>query len=120
MVYFYDSYAIIEMLENNPKYLKFSEDIITTSTINLFEVYYYLLKKYNKPTADYWSRILDLIFLEITPKISIEASKFKFRYKKDKLSLVDCIGYVLAIRNNLKFLTGDKKFKNKLNVEFVE
>jgi len=34
--------------------------------------------------------------------------------------LTDCVGYVLAIRNNLKFLTGDEKFENKKNVEFVK
>ncbi|MBU1159908.1 hypothetical protein KKD04_01860 [Patescibacteria group bacterium] len=120
MSYFYDSYAIIEILERNENYLKFSEHIIITSTLNLFEVYYYLLIKHNKITADYWAKNLNLDFLEISPIISVEASKFRFDNKKEKLSLVDCVGYILALKNNLKFLTGDEKFKNKKNVEFVK
>ena len=120
MFYFYDSYAIIEILERNKNYLKFSEDIITTSVLDLFEVYYYLLKKHNKITADYWAKKLNFNFLEISPLVSIEASRFRFDNKKEKLSLVDCVGYILALKNNMKFLTGDEKFENKKNVEFVK
>ena len=120
MPYFYDSYAIIEILERNESYLKFSEHLITTSVLNLFEVYYYLLKKHNQMTANYWAKKLNFNFLEIVPTVSIEASKFRFDNKKEKLSLVDCVGYILALKNNLKFLTGDEKFGNKKDVEFVK
>jgi len=34
--------------------------------------------------------------------------------------MTDCIGYVIAERNKMRFLTGDEKFKNKKNVEFVK
>ena len=120
MSYFYDTYAIIEILERNENYLKFSEQIIITSVLNLFEVYYYLLTKHNKITADYWAEKLNLDFIKIDSIVSIEASKFRFDNKKEKLSLTDCVGYILALKNNLKFLTGDKKFENKKNVEFVK
>ena len=60
MSYFYDTYAIIEILERNKNYFKFSEQIITTGVLNLFEVYYYFLTKHNKITADYWARKLNL------------------------------------------------------------
>ena len=117
---FYDSYAIIEILERNKNYLKFSNNLITTSVLDLFEVHYYLLKKHNKITADYWAKKLNFNFIEIDPVVSIEASKFRFDNKKEKLSIVDCIGYILALKHNLKFLTGDEKFENKKNVEFVK
>ena len=120
MSYFYDSYAIIEILERNENYLKFSNNVITTSVLDLFEVYYYLLKKHNKITADYWAKKLNFNFLEIAPLVSIEASEFRFDNKKEDLSLVDCVGYILALKNILKFLTGDEKFENKENVEFVK
>ena len=38
----------------------------------------------------------------------------------EKLSFIDCIGYYLAKKNKAKFLTGDEKFKNMENVEFVK
>ena len=120
MPYFYDSYAIIEILERNKNYLKFSEHIITTSVLNLFEVYYSLLTKHNKITADYWAKKLNFNFIEIDSIVSVEASKFRFDNKKEKLSLTDCVGYILALKNNMKFLTGDEKFEKKKNVEFVK
>ena len=120
MVYFYDSYAIIEILEENQNYINFKDEIIFTSVLNLFEVYYYLLRVYDKKTADFWVNNFDFNFLELIPEISIEASKLRFENKKKDLSLTDCVGYILAINNNLKFLTGDSKFENMENVEFIK
>jgi uncharacterized protein len=48
----------------------------------------------------------------------IKASDLK--RKKRKLSIPDCIGYVVAKREGAKFLTGDKEFENFSNVEFVK
>lgn len=120
MTYFYDSYAIIEILKESENYAAFKDNIITTSILNLFEVYYYLLRVYNKQTADYWAKNLNFNFVELSPKISIDASSFRFENKNKDLSLTDCMGYVLALNNNLKFLTGDLKFEKMENVEFVK
>ena len=46
--------------------------------------------------------------------------KFRLKNKKMDLSYADCIGYIYACENNLKFLTGDEKFKDMDNVEFVK
>lgn len=48
------------------------------------------------------------------------AVKFRKEHKKKNLSYADCIGYTFALKNNLKFLTGDKEFKVMDNVEFVK
>ena len=42
-----------------------------------------------------------------------------FRLKHGGLSYADCIGYVIARREGMKFLTGDAAFKRLENVEFV-
>lgn len=34
--------------------------------------------------------------------------------------MVDCIGYVYAKENGLRFVTGDKEFEGMENVEFVK
>jgi len=120
MLYFYDTYAIIEILEENENYLDFKEEVITTSVLNLFEVYYYLLRVYDGRTADFWINNFNFNFLEIEPKIAVKSSKFRFDNKKENLSLTDCVGYFLALKNDLKFLTGDKKFEDKKDVEFVK
>ena len=48
----------------------------------------------------------------------IKAVEFRFKKKKERLSLTDCVGYILALKNKIKFLTGDLKFKDMKGVEF--
>lgn len=117
---FFDSYAIIEIINLNKNYLEFSDEIIISNSLNLAEVYYALLKTTNQKTADYFLEKLDIKLLEITKEISIEAAKFRFNNKKKKISFADAIGYVTALKLNMKFLTGDKEFRDFENVEFVK
>ena len=49
-----------------------------------------------------------------------EANEFRLLNKSRKLSYADCIGYIIARRYGLKFLTGDKQFSDMPNVEFVK
>ena len=50
------------------------------------------------------------------------ASEMRIRERKNgkKLSLIDCLGYVLAKSLGVKFLTGDREFEGMDNVEFVK
>jgi len=120
MDYFFDSYAIIEIIEGNQDYEKFSNIMFITNALHLSEVFYYLLRTTNEETANKIIGKLNFEFLEITPELAIEASKFKHRHKKEKLSFADCIGYITSIKNDLTFLTGDGDFKDKENVEFIK
>ena len=45
--------------------------------------------------------------------------KYRIDNKKENLSIFDYVGYIFALENNLKFVTGDKAFKNKEGVVFV-
>lgn len=121
MGYFFDSYAIIELILENKNYEKFKNDLIITSTLDLMEVYYFLLRTYNQQTADFWIKRLKFNLANIIKlNIALEASRLRFKHKKENLSYIDCIGYLLAKEMNIKFLTGDNKFKTKENVEFVK
>jgi len=120
MDYFFDTYTLIETLEGNPNYENFSEYTFITTTLNLSEFYYYLLRQNGENTADKTIKNLNFELVEISPEIAIKGAKFKHKYKKESLSYIDCIGYIVAFSNNLRFLTGDEKFKNKKNVEFVK
>ncbi len=121
MKYFFDSYAIIEIIKGNENYLRFKDLQVVTTSLNAAEVYYYLLREFNEKTADYWIKRFnfDLINL-IRLDDAINATKLKFWNKKEKLSYIGCIGYILSKILQIKFLTGDNKFKNKENVEFVK
>ena len=119
--FYYDSYAIIEFLKGNVKFqsyfIKF-EGI--TSFYNILEVYYSILKEEGEFKAN---QVLELISpLVMPPKFDdVEPSmKFRLKHKKKKFSYTDCLGYTMAKRENLKFLTGDEGFKQLPNVEFVK
>ena len=118
--YFFDSYAIIEIIKGNENY-EFACDLaMITSPMNLAEVYYALLLLYNKETVDKILKNLNFQFLEITPETSKNSAIFRYQNKKLNLSYIDCVGYTLAINNDLLFLTGDKGFEKFDNVEFVK
>jgi predicted nucleic acid-binding protein len=119
MNYFFDSYAIIELFKNSPSYEKFKDEIIITSALNLAEVYYIIALCLGENIADKVGNI-KMNFIEINPSIALEASKFRFRNKSLKFSYADCIGYLMAKKANLKFLTGDEQFKGFEDVEFVK
>ena len=120
MEYFFDSYAIIRIINQDESYFKFKDQVVVTNSLNLAEVYYFLLRNYNEKTADYWKANLNFVFLEITPELSIKAAKFRYKHKNLKVSYADCIGYITALENNMKFITGDNKFKNMEGVEFID
>ena len=119
-MYFFDSYAVIEIIKGNSKFEEFKSAIPTCSLLNLFEVHQALLREFNKQTADYWILKFDYELIKIETEDIIQASDFRFRNKNKKLSTIDCIGYILAAKHKLKFLTGDKQFEDFDNVQFVK
>ena len=118
--YFFDTYSIIEIIKEKESYKKFKESTFITNTLDITEVCYYLCENIGIDKVDEIISKLNFIFLPITKEIAVEASKFRFKNKKLKLSYADCIGYVCAKENELLFLTGDDGFKDIENVEFVK
>ncbi|MEK6927550.1 MAG: PIN domain-containing protein [Nanoarchaeota archaeon] len=117
--YFFDSYAIIEIVKNNPKYLPYSEEDIVLTLFNLAEVYWSALLDYGEERADkIFSDFRDNI-VEVDDETLKEAIKFRKEHKKQDLSYTDCIGYIYSKRNNVKFLTGDSQFENFPFLEFL-
>src|SRR3989338_4658376 len=119
-MYFFDTYAIIEINKGNNAYEEFAGMQVVASILNLGELYQVYLREQGKETADKWFATFTAELLEITPEVMIKAVYFRFLNKKKNLSLPDAIGYVLALKHRLKFLTGDKEFKGLPNVEFVK
>ncbi len=117
--YFFDTYAIIELIKGNQKYEFVKYQTIITSVMNIAEVYYALLLENSIEIVESIIKKLNMEFIVISPEIAVESAKLRYKYKKLSLSYIDCVGYVLALNNNLTFLTGDKDFKNLENVEFV-
>lgn len=121
VVFLADSYAIIEYFKGNKEYSKYFEkqNIITTK-LNLMEVYYSALVESSKENADKYFEVFLPKCVEIGDSTIKKAMDFRHKNRKKRLSYVDAICYQLSKEIDVKFLTGDKEFKNMKNVEFVK
>ncbi|MFH1895765.1 MAG: PIN domain-containing protein [archaeon] len=121
--YFYDTYALIEYINENPKYKEyFQENKGVTTKLNLMELYYAMLKDINKEKAEIAFDSLLSMVTEIKDESIKEAMKLRLDFKNKKLNIsyVDAIGYQTSLENGIKFLTGDREFKGMKNVQFVK
>ena len=124
--YFFDTYALIEIEKGNENYIPYKEANVITTMLNIMEFYSSLLIDFKHEIAEegfeYYSEssvtIPDEVFKEAV-WFRLEMMK-KFMKKDGRPSYVDCIGYVIARRMGIKFLTGDKLFENLDNVEFIK
>jgi len=62
------------------------------------------------------------MIVQPTDEDYVEASALRIELKKQgkNLSLIDALGYVLAKRLGIPFLTGDRDFENLDRVEYVK
>ena len=117
--YFWDTFAMIELIKNNSKFVKYLSMQSATSSLNLMELYFNILRFSDEKNADRQLVEWSYFSKPIPERIMKEAMKFKLQHKKQRLSYIDCMGYVFAVMNGMKFLTGDKQFEGLPHVEFV-
>ena len=119
--FYFDTYALIEIYKGNKNYQEYTQDTgMILNKLNILEYVLFLLReKRDENLNDIFNRLSNFCN-DYDDEILIEAAKMKYEYSKEKLSFIDCIGYFIAKKNKVKFLTGDEKFKNKTNVEFVK
>ncbi len=115
-----DTYALIEIINKNPKYSQVINSEFSIPDTTLSELYWVLLKEAGREWARYWYNKMKPFVKKADVTILIDAMDFKHENKKQKLSFFDCFGYIFASKNGLRFVTGDKEFKNKDNVMFIE
>lgn len=118
--YFFDTYALIELFQGSEPYAQYKKAKVMTNILNLYELYFNLRKERSKEEIFSFFIEVNRMCIEVKPQWIIEASEFKLKMSKRELSYADCLGYTMAFRLGVKFLTGDKEFKNLPNVEFVK
>jgi len=116
--YFFDSYAVFEMLEGNPNYEAYKKSLTILTKLNLFEIHYGILKEKGKEKAKELLEKFSGGVVDFNNEDIIFASDIK--KENPKRSMTDCIGYAVSLRLKIKFLTGDKEFEDLDNVEFVK
>lgn len=114
-----DTYALVEIHNNNPKYLVYINENVVITDLTLSEFYGTLYRKYNIQTAEYWYKRLVSISQLVSKEILIKAIKYKIDNNDRNLSFFDCVGYIFSVENKMNFVTGDKEFKNKEGVEWI-
>jgi uncharacterized protein len=121
--YFYDSYAIMAYLSDNPDYRSYFEenDGILTK-LNLIEVSYRTMELHGEEAATQVVTLFAKYAIDFGPADILASTKLRLKLKKTgrNISYADALGYYLALKNKLKFLTGDKEFEDLDNVEFIK
>ena len=117
---FFDSYAFFEILKGNLNYEPYKNCRIITTKLNIFELYFGLLRDVDEQSAEKYLDKYYPFVLDFDKDIIIEAAKMRLRLRNRNISMTDCIGYILSLKLKIKFLTGDKEFENFKNVEFVK
>ncbi len=122
MKYFFDTYALIEISNQNPKYRNYTINPIEAGTtiFNIMELHFYYLKNFGEEEAERIYNLVSSLLISTDDDIIKDANKFKLANLKKRFSFTDCIGYVASLKLNLKFVTGDYAFKGLENVEFVK
>lgn len=117
--YFFDTYAIIELLRHNPSYKKYGDHPMFTSVLNKIELYWWALQNHDQALADILLGSLSCA-QEIPDEVIRQAMLLRKQYKKRDISYADAIGYAFARNQDALFLTGDRQFKDLPAVEFVQ
>ncbi|MBI2651990.1 PIN domain-containing protein [Candidatus Woesearchaeota archaeon] len=115
-----DTYPLIEIAIGNEKFTSLLNEDFVITDITISEFYYVLLQRYNEQTADFWYRKLEPYCVIVPRETLIKAVKFRHENKKRDLAFFDCVGYIFAIENNYKFLTGDNEFEDFENVIYLK
>lgn len=116
--YFFDTYALFEIIRGNEKYANYAKIGGVTTIFNIAEFNYNLKKEMSKKEADKLTNDFKPQTVKVLWEDVIEAMDLKIGQKD--LSIPDAIGYIVAKRHKVKFLTGDEDFRDLENVEFVK
>ena len=120
--YFADSYALIEMLKGNENYRSFQSERLITTEFNICEVGFAVCRNYPEKAPQVLKTVRKMVTLTATSNedyCSGAARKKEASGQGKKLSTIDCVGYSVANRLKIPFLTGDREFADMGNVQFV-
>jgi hypothetical protein len=121
-MYFYDSYAIIEIARGSPRYSRFRRAEGVTSKLNLLEVYFILAREGYEDLAEDCYRTHVRAAIDFPSEFLPLASRFLLSWlgaTRRRFSYVDALGYTYALASGYDFLTGAHEFEGLPGVQFV-
>jgi hypothetical protein len=117
--YVFDTYALIEILRGNPNYTPFEDADWIINNFIFAELCYNLFRQ-KEPGAHTYCNNCAKFISSVKPEWIEEAMQFRLKWKDRKVSITDCVSYIMANKLGIKLLTGDKEFEGLENVEFVK
>jgi predicted nucleic acid-binding protein len=114
-----DTYALVEVIGNNPAYEGLIDDTTVITDIILAEFFYTLSRKHDVRTAEFWQRRFEPYCRPVTRDILLQSVRFRLENRKENLSFFDCVGYIYAREHGMRFVTGDRAFKGKKGVLYI-
>lgn len=115
--YFFDAYALVRFRWGAPSYAPFAQEPVITERTHLYEFARFVLVAEGARAVV--PAILSLRANRLDPTDHDLLAAAKLRLGHPRLSGADALGYVLAQREGLRFLTGDSAFRKLPGVEFV-
>ena len=116
----FDTYALLVIIAGNPNYSAYLNSEIVINDFVFTELCYKLIRESGIEKASFYIDKYSGFRKELDAETIKNAMLFRIQHKKRDLSPADCISYVMALKLNLKFLTGDRQFEDMENVEFVK
>lgn len=117
--YVFDTYALMELKEGNKSYSPYLDSEVIINNFIFAEWCYNLFRDKDKNAKAHIDKYAKFIN-SVKPEWIEEAMAFRLKWKDRKVSITDCVGYIMANKLGVKFLTGDKEFEGVDNVEFVK
>ncbi len=120
--FFADSYAIIEILKGNENYRPYQAATLVATEFNICEVAFAVCRDYPDKTHTIMERVRKMLVLKQTTDEGYCSGAAMRRVTTSagrKLSTIDCVGYSVARRFQIPFLTGDREFEDIDDVEYV-
>lgn len=124
--FYYDSYAVLAYISGEKAFAKYFDDGDKSSgaltKLNLMEIYFRAAKLHGHDAArqviDRFSRYLvDFDIDDIAGSMKLRE---RLMEKRLDISYVDALGYYLAKKHGILFLTGDRHFEGLENVRYVK
>lgn len=116
---YFDTYALVERQKGNESYRPYAEAPIFTHQMNLYELAAALLRDFPEARVRDEVRLLNPNLIDADTDDLFAAARFRATHATRRMSHVDALGYVLARKHGMRFLTGDKAFKGIDGVEHV-
>lgn len=121
---FYDSYAVLAYISGEKVFVRYFDEQSSgaLTKLNLMEIYFRAAKLHGHEAArqviDRFSKyLIDFDIDDIAGSMKLREELMK---KRMDTSYVDALGYYLAKKMQIPFLTGDQHFRELDGVRFVK